>query len=109
MTRRSISELRTTFRTHPSHQGRTAPLLGILSFLDHNWSSSYDRQPVFTLADVNYSFSIQSITKVSSLALAMEELGPDCLRSTIASMPIRSKLTLPITRFLELPENIRPR
>jgi len=32
---------------------------------------------VLTLGDVNYSFSIQSISKVFTLALAMEELGPD--------------------------------
>ena len=32
---------------------------------------------VFTLGDVNYSFSIQSISKVFTLALAMEQLGPD--------------------------------
>ena len=30
---------------------------------------------VLTLGDVNYSFSIQSISKVFTLALAMEELG----------------------------------
>jgi len=32
---------------------------------------------VFTLGEVNYSFSIQSISKVFTLALAMEELGSD--------------------------------
>ena len=32
---------------------------------------------VLTLGDVNYSFSIQSISKVFTLALAMEQLGPD--------------------------------
>jgi carbonic anhydrase len=32
---------------------------------------------VLTLGDVNYSFSIQSISKVFTLALAMEELGPE--------------------------------
>src|ERR1700756_21904 len=32
---------------------------------------------VLALGDVNYSFSIQSISKVFTLALAMEELGPD--------------------------------
>src|SRR5277367_5921056 len=32
---------------------------------------------VLTMGDVTYSFSIQSIAKVFSLALAMEEVGPD--------------------------------
>src|SRR5215472_5864316 len=31
----------------------------------------------FALGDVKYSFSIQSISKVFTLALAMEELGPE--------------------------------
>ena len=30
-----------------------------------------------TIGDVTYSFSIQSISKVYSLALAMEEQGPE--------------------------------
>src|SRR6185295_4203554 len=32
---------------------------------------------VFTLGDVDYAFSIQSISKVFTLALALEELGSD--------------------------------
>ena len=32
---------------------------------------------VLTMGDVKYSFSIQSISKVYTLALAMEELGAD--------------------------------
>ena len=42
---------------------------------------------VFTLGDVNYSFSIQSISKVLTLALAMEELGPDNVFQRIGSEP----------------------
>jgi len=42
---------------------------------------------VLTLGDVNYSFSIQSISKVFTLALAMEELGPDKLFQQIGSEP----------------------
>src|SRR6201986_580715 len=42
---------------------------------------------VFTLGDVNYSFSIQSISKVFTLALAMEELGPDKVFKKIGSEP----------------------
>jgi glutaminase len=40
---------------------------------------------VLTLGDVNYSFSIQSISKVFTLALAMEELGPDTVFQKIGS------------------------
>ena len=36
---------------------------------------STDNQ-VITLGDVNYSFSVQSISKVFTLALAMEDLAP---------------------------------
>jgi glutaminase len=42
---------------------------------------------VFTLGDVKYSFSIQSISKVFTLALAMEELGPDKVFQRIGSEP----------------------
>jgi glutaminase len=42
---------------------------------------------VLTLGDVNYSFSIQSISKVFTLALAMEELGPDKVFQKIGSEP----------------------
>jgi len=47
---------------------------------------STDNQ-VFTLGDVDYSFSIQSISKVFTLALAMEELGPDKVFQQIGSEP----------------------
>src|SRR5215467_6822716 len=42
---------------------------------------------VLTLGDVNYSFSIQSISKVFTLALAMEELGPEKVFKQIGSEP----------------------
>jgi glutaminase len=42
---------------------------------------------VMTLGDINYSFSIQSISKVYSLALAMEELGPQQVFDKIGSEP----------------------
>lgn len=42
---------------------------------------------VFTLGDVNYSFSIQSISKVFTLALAMEELGPNPVFEKVGSEP----------------------
>lgn len=42
---------------------------------------------VLTLGDVSYSFSIQSISKVFTLALAMEELGADKVFQQIGSEP----------------------
>ena len=42
---------------------------------------------VYTLGDVKYAFSIQSISKVFTLALAMEELGPDRVFQRIGSEP----------------------
>jgi glutaminase len=41
----------------------------------------------YTLGDINYSFSIQSISKVFSLALAMEELGVDKVFERIGNEP----------------------
>src|SRR5215469_9239284 len=42
---------------------------------------------VLTIGDVDYSFSIQSISKVFSLALAMNELGADTVFQKIGSEP----------------------
>src|ERR1700758_2032220 len=42
---------------------------------------------VLTLGDVDYPFSIQSISKVFTLALAMDELGPDKVFQKIGSEP----------------------
>ena len=41
----------------------------------------------YTLGDINYSFSIQSISKVFTLALAMEELGVDKVFERIGNEP----------------------
>ena len=45
-----------------------------------------DNQAI-SLGDIDYSFSIQSISKVYTLALAMEELGPDKVFERIGSEP----------------------
>src|SRR5215813_4836847 len=47
---------------------------------------STDNQ-VVTMGDISYSFSIQSISKVFSQALAMEELGPDKVFEKVGSEP----------------------
>jgi glutaminase len=41
----------------------------------------------YTLGDLTYAFSIQSISKVFTLALAMNELGPDMVFQKIGSEP----------------------
>ena len=42
---------------------------------------------VISMGDLDYSFSIQSISKVYSLALALEELGPDVVFQKVGSEP----------------------
>jgi glutaminase len=56
---------------------------------------SADNQ-VFELGDVKYSFSIQSISKVYSLALALQELGPDEVFKKIGSEPTGRAFNSPI-------------
>jgi glutaminase len=51
---------------------------------------------VLTLGDVNYAFSIQSISKVFTLALAMEELGPDAVFQKIGSEPTGRPFNSPL-------------
>jgi len=42
---------------------------------------------IYTVGDIDYSFSIQSISKIFTLALAMEELGPSKVFDRIGSEP----------------------
>ena len=51
---------------------------------------------VFILGDVNYSFSIQSISKVFTLALAMEELGPNKVFEKVGSEPTGRPFNSPL-------------
>ena len=51
---------------------------------------------VFTLGDVNYSFSIQSISKVFTLALAMEELGSNKVFEKVGSEPTGRPFNSPL-------------
>jgi glutaminase len=51
---------------------------------------------VLTQGDVKYPFSIQSISKVFSLALAMEELGPDEVFKKVGSEPTGRAFNSPI-------------
>jgi glutaminase len=54
-----------------------------------------DKQ-VLTLGDINYSFSIQSISKVFTLALAMEELGPTKVFEKVGSEPTGRAFNSPL-------------
>ena len=49
-----------------------------------------------TMGDVNYSFSIQSISKVFTLALAMKELGADKVFDKVGSEPTGRPFNSPI-------------
>lgn len=51
---------------------------------------------VFAIGDVKYSFSIQSISKVFTLALAMEELGADTVFQKVGSEPTGRAFNSPI-------------
>ena len=51
---------------------------------------------VVTMGDVNYSFSIQSISKVYTLALAMDELGPDKVFEKVGSEPTGRPFNSPV-------------
>jgi glutaminase len=57
---------------------------------------------VFELGDVKYSFSIQSISKVYTLALAMEELGYDKVFQRIGSEPTGRAFNS-VTAVVEMP------
>jgi glutaminase len=56
----------------------------------------------FNLGDVKYSFSIQSISKVFTLALAMEELGADKVFQRIGSEPTGRAFNSPVA-VVEMP------
>ena len=57
---------------------------------------------IFDLGDVKYSFSIQSISKVYTLALAMEELGYDKVFQRIGSEPTGRAFNS-VTAVVEMP------
>src|ERR1700746_1830077 len=57
---------------------------------------------VLTMGDVDYSFSIQSISKVFTLALAMNELGADTVFQKIGSEPTGRAFNSPVA-VVEMP------
>jgi glutaminase len=71
-------------------KGKNADYIPYLAQVDSNLFGisvvTTDGQ-VYSVGDINYAFSIQSISKVFSLALAMDELGADEVFSRIGSEP----------------------
>ena len=51
---------------------------------------------VISMGEVNYAFSIQSISKVYTLALAMEELGPERVFERVGSEPTGRAFNSPV-------------
>ena len=83
-----VKEAYEKFKSDPN--GKNADYIPYLAQVDSKLFGvavvTTDNQ-VFTLGDVTYSFSIQSISKVFTLALAMEELGPDKVFEKVGSEP----------------------
>jgi glutaminase len=79
--------------------GKNADYIPYLAQVDSNMFGiavvTTDNQ-VLTLGDVKYSFSIQSISKVFTLALAMEELGADKVFEKIGSEPTGRPFNSPL-------------
>src|SRR5688572_9963143 len=83
-----VKEAYEKFRSDTS--GKNADYIPFLAQVDSKMFGvavvSTDNQ-VFSMGEINYSFSIQSISKVYTLALAMEELGAERVFERIGSEP----------------------
>jgi glutaminase len=83
-----VREAYEKFRSDTS--GKNADYIPFLAQVDSKMFGvavvSTDNQ-VFSIGETNYAFSIQSISKVYTLALAMEELGADRVFERIGSEP----------------------
>ena len=92
-----IREAYEKFKTDDS--GKNADYIPYLAQVDSKMFGvavvTTDNQ-VFQMGEVKYSFSIQSISKVFSQALAMEELGPDKFFEKIGSEPTGRAFNSPI-------------
>lgn len=84
----AVSEAYEKFRSDTS--GKNADYIPFLAQVDSKMFGvaviSTDNQSI-SMGEEKYSFSIQSISKVFTLALAMEELGPDRVFERIGSEP----------------------
>ena len=92
-----VREAYEKFRSDPS--GKNADYIPYLAQVDSKMFGiaivTTDNQ-VLTLGDVKYSFSIQSISKVFTLALAIEELGPDKVFAKVGSEPTGRPFNSPL-------------
>jgi glutaminase len=92
-----VREAYEKFRTDTS--GKNADYIPYLAQVDSKMFGiaivTTDNQ-LLTLGEVNYSFSIQSISKVFTLALAMEELGPDKVFAKVGSEPTGRPFNSPL-------------
>lgn len=83
-----INDAYAQFKTNT--EGKNADYIPVLAQVDPKLFGivviSTDNQ-VASAGDIDHAFSIQSISKVFSLALAMEELGPDEVFAKIGSEP----------------------
>ena len=83
-----VREAYEKFKNDPN--GKNADYIPYLAHVDSKLYGiaivTTDNQ-VLTMGDIDYSFSIQSISKVFSQALAMEELGPDKVFEKVGSEP----------------------
>lgn len=98
-----VTEAYNKFRTDTS--GKNADYIPFLAQVDSKLFGvsvvTTDNQ-TFNLGDVNYSFSIQSISKVFTLALAMEELGPEKVFQRVGSEPTGRPFNSPVA-VVEMP------
>jgi glutaminase len=98
-----VTEAYNKFRTDTS--GKNADYIPFLAQVDSKLFGvsvvTTDNQ-TFNLGDVNYSFSIQSISKVFTLALAMEELGPEKVFERVGSEPTGRAFNSPVA-VVEMP------
>jgi len=79
--------------------GKNADYIPYLAHVDSNLFGiaivTTDNQ-LLTMGDVNYPFSIQSISKVFTMALAMQELGADTFFEKIGSEPTGRPFNSPL-------------
>ena len=98
-----VREAYEKFRSDTS--GKNADYIPFLAQVDSKMFGvavvSTDNQ-VFSIGEVNYAFSIQSISKVYTLALAMEELGADRVFERIGSEPTGRAFNS-VTAVVEMP------
>ena len=98
-----VREAYEKFRSDTS--GKNADYIPFLAQVDSKMFGvavvSTDNQ-VFSIGEINYAFSIQSISKVYTLALAMEELGADRVFDRIGSEPTGRAFNS-VTAVVEMP------